>query len=623
MSDTDLLAPIAGDNPAGVSVRGEAVYQQIKLARFEEDDVPQGEWQRERKTADYVQVVKLATDVLARQSKDLQVAAWLTEAWTRREGFAGLTRGLQLLHALLDRFWDHVHPEPEDGDLELRAAPLEWVELYLGPSVRAVPLTRAGHGLLVYRESRHLGYEEAVKADSTKHAEWQAAVAAGKVSADAFDKGLAETPGTWVRDRVAEVDAAIAALDALAALCEERFGEYAPRFIKLREMLVEVRHLAGQFLAKKAETDPELAAALAADPSGNGAGAAAADAAPSSNGASGDASASTASAGAAPAPAAAAPSAASAGWTASTDSSAGPPASREDAAARIAAVARWLRAQRLADPAPYLMLRGFRWGELRAGGPVPDPRLLAAPPTADRVRLKTLALDEKWAQLLEAAEEVMAREHGRGWLDLQRYVAAACTALGPDYDAVRAAVAGALRALLHDLPTLPSLTLMDDTPTANAETRAWLAQARIAGEGGAEAPSAAPRLGDAEGRARARAAAGEPLKAVEILTAAAEQEKTPRARFLLRSQAAAVMVDAKLEAVAVPILRELLEQVQRYSLEEWEAGEVVAHPIGLLYRCLGTLGDGAGEREALYLRVCRLDPLRAITLREAADAAAA
>jgi type VI secretion system protein ImpA len=617
MSDTDLLAPIAGDNPAGASVRGEAVYQQIKLARFEEDDVPQGDWQRERKTADYVQVVRLATEVLARQSKDLQVAAWLTEAWTRREGFGGLTRGLQLLHALLDRFWDHVHPEPEDGDLELRAAPLEWVELYLGASVRAVPLTRAGHGLLAYRESRQLGYEEAVKADSAKHAEWQAAVAAGKVSADAFDKGLAETPGTWVRDRVAEADAAIAALDALAALCEEHFGEYAPRFIKLREMLVEVRHLAGQFLARKAETDPELATALAAGPAADGAGATAADAAPSSNGASGDGSAATASGGAVPSPAAA---------TASTNSggSAGPPTSREDAAARIAAVARWLRAQRPADPAPYLMLRGFRWGELRVGGPVPDPRLLAAPPTADRVRLKTLALDEKWGPLLEAAEEVMAQEYGRGWLDLQRYVAAACTALGPDYDAVRAAVAGTLRALLHDLPALPSLTLMDDTPTANAETRAWLAQAGIAaGDGGAEAPSAVPRLGDAEGRARARAAAGEPLKALEILTAAAEQEKTPRARFLLRSQAAAVMVDSGLEAVAVPILRELLDQAQRYSLEEWEAGEVVAHPIGLLYRCLGTLGDGAGEREALYLRVCRLDPLRAITLREAADAAPA
>jgi type VI secretion system protein ImpA len=625
MSDTDLLAPITGDNPAGVSVRGEAVYQQIKLARFEEDDVPQGEWQRTRKTADFVQVVKLATEVLATQSKDLQVAAWLTEAWTRREGFAGLTRGLQLLHALLDRFWDHVHPEPEDGDLELRAAPLEWVELYLGASVRAVPLTRAGHGLTAYRDSRQLGYEESVKADSTKHAEWQAAVAAGKVSADAFDRGLADTPGTWVRDRVGEVGAAIAALDALAAVCEARFGgEYAPRFIKLRELLAEVRHLAGQLLAKKAETDPELTSALAAAPSADAAGGEAVDGgspAPSGHGASGDAAASSVSAGSAPpSPAAAASGPVSAAFA----ESAGPPKSREEAAARIAAVARWLRAQRPADPAPYLMLRGFRWGELRAGGPVPDPRLLAAPPTADRVRLKTLALDERWTQLLEAAEEVMAAEYGRGWLDLQRYVAAACTALGPDYDAVRGAVAGTLRALLHDLPALPSLTLMDDTPTANAETRAWLRQAGIAaGEGGAEAPSSAPRLGDAEGRARARAAAGEPLKAVEILTAAAEQEKTPRARFLLRSQAAAVMVDSGLEAVAVPILRELLELVQKYSLEEWEAGEVVAHPIGLLYRCLGTLGDGAGEREALYLRVCRLDPLRAITLREVADAAAA
>jgi type VI secretion system protein ImpA len=623
MSDTDLLEPIAGENPAGASMRGEPVYQQIKLARFEEDDVPQGDWQRERKTADYVQVVKLATEVLARQSKDLQVAAWLTEAWTRREGFAGLARGLQLLGSLLDRFWDHVHPEPEDGDLELRASPLEWVELYLGASVRAVPLTTAGHGQAAYRESRQLGYEEEVKADTARYGEWKAAVAAGRLSADAFDKALAETPAEWVRERVAELDAAAAALDALAALCETRFGEAAPRFIKLRETLAEVRHLAGQLLAKKGGVDPGSAPAAAASAAAS---TDTVDAVPPASNGAAAAAASGVTAGAPSSASPSSPSAASADPSASADpgASAGPPRSREEAAARIAAVARWLRAERPADPAPYLMLRGFRWGELRAGGPVPDPRLLAAPPTADRVRLKTLALDEKWAELLEAGEEVMAAEHGRGWLDLQRYVAAACAALGPDFDAVREAVAGALRALLHDLPSLPSLALMDDTPAANAETRAWLGEAGIApAEDGAEAAPAAPRLGNAEARARSRAAAGEPLRAVEILTAAAEQEKSPRARFLLRSQAAAVMVDAGLEAVAVPILRELLEQVQKYSLEEWEAGEVVAHPIGLLYRCLGTLGDGAGERNALYLRVCRLDPLRAITLREAADAAPA
>ena len=616
-NDIDLLAPIGGDNPAGPSLRAEAVYQQIKLARFEEDDVPQGDWKRERKVADYVQVVRLATDVLARQSKDLQVAAWLTEAWTRREGFAGLGRGIELLRNLLDRFWEHVHPEPEDGDLEVRAAPLEWVELYLGPCVRAVPLTLGGHGLAAYRESRSVGSEEAVRSDSARHAEWQAAVAAGKVSADAFDAGLEKTSVSWLRARCAELDAAMAGLDALAALCEERFGDVAPRFVKLRETLQEVRHAAGQLLARRQDTagapddspeasTPEAApSAEPADPEGADAASGnpeilGADHAPVADGA---------------APTAIA-------MTTDAPRNAGPPASREEAAARLAELARWLRAQRPAHPAPYLVLRGLRWGELRAGGAEVDPRLLEAPPTAERVRLKTLALDERWAELLEAAEEVMAAPYGRGWLDLQRYVAAACAALGPEYDAVRAAVAGALRGLLAELPALPAMTLMDDTPTANAETRAWLEQAGIVPADGAELPAPVLPAGAAEERARARAAAGEPHKAVEILSAAAAGERSARARFLLRARAAEVMVDAEMETVALPILRELAEQSQRHALDEWEAGDVAARPLATLYRCLEKTGDGAGERDALYLRICRLDPLLAIRLREEAHAAA-
>ena len=618
MVAAELLEPIAGPNPAGVSLRGEFLYRQLELARVEEDDVPQGDWKRERKTADYVQVVKLATDVLARQSKDLQVAAWLTEAWTRREGFAGFAAGVELLRELIERYWEHLYPEMEDGDVELRAAPLEWIERNLPAPLRLVPLTRAGHGLLAYRESRVVGYEEEVKGDDAKHAEWKAAVAAGRVSADAFDRGLGDTPAAWVRERCAELDGAAAALGALEAACDERFGAEAPGFIKLRECIQEVRHLAGQLLAKRRETDPEpepsAASVDAADP---------ADASPAAiqvPGVFGDsATGGSASPGA---PEGSAASIASPSATASPPAvaAAGPPASRDEAALRLAALARWLRAERPADPAPYLMLRGFRWGELRAGGADPDPRLLEAPPTADRVRLRTLALDERWAQLLEAAEEVMATPYGRGWLDLQRYVAAACAALGPEYDAVRAAVAGALRSLLADIPTLPARALMDDTPAANAETRAWLGEAGIApGEGTADAPPPPPRAGAAEERARARVAAGEPERAVEILLAAAAQERSPRARFLLRAQASAVMVDAGLREVAVPILREMGEQVQKHALEEWEAGEVVAHPLALLYRCLP---EGSSDREALYLRVCRLDPLRAIQLREDAHAAA-
>ena len=76
----------------------------------------------------------------------------------------------------------------------------------------------------------------------------------------------------------------------------------------------------------------------------------------------------------------------------------------------------------------------------------------------------------------------MATPFGRGWIDLQRYVVAAADALGEEYAPVGAAVRGALRLLLQDRPELPSMTLADDTPTVNPETRAWLRSVLVDGQ---------------------------------------------------------------------------------------------------------------------------------------------
>ena len=62
----------------------------------------------------------------------------------------------------------------------------------------------------------------------------------------------------------------------------------------------------------------------------------------------------------------------------------------------------------------------------------------------------------------------------RAWLDLQRWVIEACDALGSDYQAIAQAIRSELMALVTDLPQLLDATLMDDTPVANTETRAWL-----------------------------------------------------------------------------------------------------------------------------------------------------
>ena len=83
---------------------------------------------------------------------------------------------------------------------------------------------------------------------------------------------------------------------------------------------------------------------------------------------------------------------------------------------------------------------------------------------------------------------------------------------------------------------------------------------------------------------------------------------SPRARFLLQSEAARILVDSRLDGVARPLLEEMLAAIEAHQLEAWEAGEVVAQPLALLYRSMRrTEGEGAGED--LYQRVCRLDPV--------------
>ena len=92
------------------------------------------------------------------------------------------------------------------------------------------------------------------------------------------------------------------------------------------------------------------------------------------------------------------------------------------------------------------------------------------------------------------------------------------------------------------------------------------------------------------------------------------RERSPRGRFVRQTQIAYVMVEAGLDAVARPILEKLVSTIDDRGLEDWESGPLVAQPMSLLCRVLDRLADGSGDRDGLYLRICRLDPLQAIAL---------
>jgi type VI secretion system protein ImpA len=124
-----LLAPVpGGEGGAGVPLRYEPVYQQIREARHQDDpNLPMGEWERPLIKADWKLVAALSSDALATRSKDFQLAAWLCEAWVHLHGVEGLMSGTRLLTVLAERFWSSAWPMLEEGDAEARAAPFVWL----------------------------------------------------------------------------------------------------------------------------------------------------------------------------------------------------------------------------------------------------------------------------------------------------------------------------------------------------------------------------------------------------------------------------------------------------------------------------------------------------------------
>jgi len=592
----DLLNPIPGDSPSGTNLRYAPVYDKIKEARRQEDDAPQGEWQRERKVADYKLVIKLAGETLAMQSKDLQLAAWLTEAYLHQEGFSGLQQSLGLLHKLVENFWDTLYPEVEDGDLELRSAPLEWVGTRLDDPVRKAPLTRGGFSYYKFKESRSVGSEEDAAQSDQKREAREAAIADGKVTLEEFEKDSAGTSTAQYEAWVAAMDGSLESIDSLRTLCDEKFGNYAPSFTPLKTALEEVRNAANQILQKRldqegrrpepeeAEAEPEVV---------------------EESGSSGTA--------AAPAR--------------KKKSVVGlEPQDLDDVTVRLAAVARFLRQQDASSPAPYLLLRGYRWGEVRGYGESPDPTMLIPPSSEVRQNIKRLSLEANWGEVLEAAETAMAEPCGRGWLDLQRYVVRAAEEWG--YYNISKAVISELRALLADVPSLPHLTLMDDTATANAETQTWIRDVVQAANGSAPAEVSAPSFD--EPAVEESSAPGEPTPpdtftlaveaarsgraadAIQMLSEDIARQQSGRTRFQRKLQLAQICMMTSHEALAQPILEELARSIEAHKLEEWETSDAVAHPLAMLYKCLNKMDGDPAVKQKLYAQISRLDPVQAL-----------
>ena len=107
---SNILKEIDGSpNSVGFDISLSRTYDEIKEARFEEDDsVSFGVWERDLKKADWQKVEKLCVEALESQSKDLQIVCWLIESLVFLENFSGLAKGIEILLGSIYLYPEHT-----------------------------------------------------------------------------------------------------------------------------------------------------------------------------------------------------------------------------------------------------------------------------------------------------------------------------------------------------------------------------------------------------------------------------------------------------------------------------------------------------------------------------------
>lgn len=235
-----LLKPIRPDRPAGDDLSFSRDFDAIAEARrFDDPSLDQGEWEVDLKEADWNEVIALATTLLERQSKDLRLAVWLTEASAYQHGFSGLNQGFELIAGLCESYWDNLYPEAEGGDQERRAGNLSWMVTRAEQLIRNIPLT----------EGRGTDYSYANMLDARNRA--QSKDTPGRIdtgiSMEAIDSARRKSSYAFYQSRLAEVHQCAIALTRLQAAIDARLGMEGPGFTALRQSLDDVTHTLTRF----------------------------------------------------------------------------------------------------------------------------------------------------------------------------------------------------------------------------------------------------------------------------------------------------------------------------------------------------------------------------------------
>ena len=242
-----LLVPISPSEPAGISLRYDPVYDQLRTLRKADDELPQGVWKSEPKRADWNALEELCLEVIETRSKDIQVATWLLEAWIHLYGFAGAAEGMNVIRALCENFWDGLHPRIEDADVEFRIAPLVWINQRLVIDLKLTPITAPDSDN--FPKHTWADWENACLNEKNGPANEARAVTIAK-----FQQGALLTSTPHLRAILEATQRLSLASEQLDSLLDQKLRRDAPGLSPIKTLSRSIAGLLSSFLEQRGES---------------------------------------------------------------------------------------------------------------------------------------------------------------------------------------------------------------------------------------------------------------------------------------------------------------------------------------------------------------------------------
>lgn len=238
---TTLLPQGAGEN-----LRYDALYDQVKEARIEEDaTLSRGVWERELKKADWSAVQHLCEEALSHRTKDLQLIAWLGDAACHLDKWSGFKDALDLMAQFCHRCWEHCYPMEDSGqpDMDFRLRILEWYVERLEEHVLFLPLTKSS--ALLVQSLDMATWQSAQNFDlvSKRLAGQGAPQDESQITLTRFRTLIRQVEGPFLQKIQSFVVAAQSSTRTLAAVWGEVCQGQEPSLSRINEVLAEINRL--------------------------------------------------------------------------------------------------------------------------------------------------------------------------------------------------------------------------------------------------------------------------------------------------------------------------------------------------------------------------------------------